>query len=413
MAMLRETVLTLAVVFVEPAAAAAEVRDVPSLPATAKHDALDKASEVVTGAAVELPPWFHHRWLFGLEHWQWLGMPLMVLLALLLAALLGRLATRLLAHLAGRTESTVDDEVVARLSAPVRLLLFGAFGALGLRLLGLPEQAQAWGTHLFRVLLSLGFFWGVARAINTWTTRYIASDLAAQRPGSKALVNLVGRITQIAVVAFASLVALSELGFSVSSVLAGLGIGGIALALGAQKTLENLFGAFAIAVDQPIREGDLVKVEDVVGTVEAIGLRSTRLRTLDRTLVTVPNGKLADMRLETFAARDRFRFATTLGLTYGTSAAQLRQVRDGLEQVLKAHPKVWPDVITVRFAAFADSALTLEVSCWFAVATSLDFTLAREEVLLAFMEVVEKAGASFAFPTRTVHLVGGAPPRAS
>jgi MscS family membrane protein len=213
-------------------------------------------------------------------------------------------------------------------------------------------------------------------------------------------------------VAFASLAILSELGVSVTSALAGLGIGGIALALGAQKTLEHLLGAFAIAIDQPIREGDFVKIEDFVGTVEAIGLRSTRVRTLDRTIISVPNGKLADMRLETFAARDRFRLATTIGLTYGTTAAQVRQVRDGLEQVLRQHPQIWPDVVSVRFGAFADYSLNVDVVCWFLVKDFEEFKRVREEVLLSFMEVVEKAGCSFAFPTQTVHLVREPTPRA-
>lgn len=415
-AMLRATVMVMAVLSAAPAWAA--TRDAGSGGAellAGKNEALEKAGEAVAEASVDLrgalPPWFRHR-LWGLERWQWVGLPLVLGLALLLAALLARLTTRLLARLAGRTESKTDDAVVARLVGPMRLLWFGLLGDFGLHLLALPPGAETWGSRLFRVLLGLGFFWAIARAVNTWTARYVESDHAAQRPGSKALVNLVGRVTQLAVVAFASLATLSELGFSVTSVLAGLGIGGIALALGAQKTLENLFGAFALAVDQPIREGDFVKIEDFVGTVEAIGLRSTRVRTLDRTVITVPNGKLADMRLETFAARDRFRLATTIGLTYGTSAAQVRQVRDGIEALLRAHPKIWPDSMTVRFATFGDSSLNVEVMAWFAVKNWDEFAEVREQVLLDVMTVVERAGSGFAFPTRTVHLVREPPPPA-
>jgi MscS family membrane protein len=410
-AMLRATVLALAVL----GGGASEAKGTESPPTASasllegKNQALEQAAEVVTEASLDLrshlPPWFRHRWLWGLERWQWLGVPLMLLLSLALAALLSRLSTRLLARLAERSETPTDDEVATRLAGPLRLLWFGLLGSLSLQFLSLPETGEAWGSRLFRVLLGLGFFWAVARAVDTWTTRYVVSEHAAARPGSKALANLVGRITQFAVVAFAALATLSELGFSVTSVLAGLGIGGIALALGAQKTLENLFGAFALAVDQPIREGDFVKIDDFTGTVEAIGLRSTRIRTLDRTIVTVPNGKLADMRLETFAARDRFRLHTTLGLTYGTTAGQLRQVRDGLERVLRAHPKIWPDTVSVRFGAFADFSLNVEVMCWFLVKDFEEFKLVREEVLLQFMEVVEEAGSGFAFPTRTVHLV--------
>jgi hypothetical protein len=113
-------------------------------------------------------------------------------------------------------------------------------------------------------------------------------------------------------------------------VLAGLGIGGIAVAFGAQKTVENVFGSLAIAADQPLRVGDAVKIDDFSGTVERIGLRSTQVRTLDRSLITIPNGKLSDTRVESFAARDRIRFATLVSLAYGTTEAQVRRVLEGI-----------------------------------------------------------------------------------
>jgi MscS family membrane protein len=203
---------------------------------------------------------------------------------------------------------------------------------------------------------------------------------------------------------------ISELGYPVASLIAGLGIGGLALALASQKTVENLFGAFSIGVDQPFREGDFVKVEDFfMGTVEAIGLRSTRVRTPDRTLITVPNGKLAEMRIETFAVRDRIRLACTLGLVYGTTANQMRLVVAGLEQTLREHPKIWHEDITVRFKELTASSLDIEINAWFTTADYAEFQTIRQDILLQFMEVVEKAETHFAFPTRTVHLAGKLP----
>lgn len=402
--------MTVAVLGAAPAWAEAAAPDAGiGEPLPGQSVALAKANSALVEASVglrgSLPPWFREHWLLGLDRWQWLGLPAVLLLSLALATLLARVTTQLLARLAARTDTRVDDAVVSQLAGPARLLWFGFIGDLSLQTLALPASAESWGSRLFRVLLVLGFFWGVARAITTWTGQYVVSDAAAQRPGTRALVNLVGRVTQLAVIAMAALATLSQLGFSVTSALAGLGIGGIALALGAQKTLEHLFGAFALAVDRPFCEGDFVRIEDFVGTVETIGLRSTRIRTLDRTIISVPNGKLADMRLETFATRDRFRLHTFLGLTYGTTAAQVRQVRDGLEAVLRAHPKIWPDAVSVRFGQFADFSLNVEVMCWFLAKDFEEFKQIREEVLLQFMEVVEKAGSSFAFPTRTVHLV--------
>jgi MscS family membrane protein len=197
---------------------------------------------------------------------------------------------------------------------------------------------------------------------------------------------------------------LTQLGYPVASLLAGLGIGGLALALAAQKTVENLFGSVSISVDQPCRVGDYVQVENVQGTVEAIGLRSTRIRTLNRTIVTIPNGKLADVRIENFAVRDRFRLFCTLQLVYGTTPAQMRAVLGGLEQALQAHRTLFPEGQSVRFANISASSLDVEVNAWFATADWNEFTVVRQELLLRFLEVVRESGSALAFPTQTLHV---------
>jgi MscS family membrane protein len=177
--------------------------------------------------------------------------------------------------------------------------------------------------------------------------------------------------------------------------------------------VENLFGSLSLALDRPFDVDEFVKVEDFVGTVEAIGLRSTRFRTLDRTLITIPNGRVADMRLESYSARDRMRLACSIGLVYETTAAQMRQVLEGLEGALRGHPRIWPDAVVVRFKEFAASSLDIEIMAWFQTREWSQFQAIRQEILLQFMEVVERAGTSFAFPTRTVHVVGDfAPPAA-
>jgi MscS family membrane protein len=154
-----------------------------------------------------------------------------------------------------------------------------------------------------------------------------------------------------------------------------------------------------------------VKIQDFVGTVEAIGLRSTRFRTLDRTLVTIPNGQLADSRLESLTARDRMRLHAIIGVVYETTEAQMREVLAGFEKVLRDHPKIWTEAMVVRFREFAASSLDIEVMAWFETQVFSEFQLYRQEVLLGFMGVVERAGSSIAFPTRTVHLVGSDPRR--
>jgi MscS family membrane protein len=271
--------------------------------------------------------------------------------------------------------------------------------------LRLDAQAEQFVDRGLHGLFLADLLWLVWRLVDVagelaWTSRW-----SLDHPGSRALIPLARRVGKAFIGAAAGILFLSALGYPVTSLLAGLGLGGLALALASQKTVENLFGAFSLGIDQPFREGDFVRVDDLVGTVESLGLRSTKIRTLDRTLVSIPNGKLAEMRLETFAARDRLRLACTIGLVYETSEAQMRTVLAGLEQVLLEHPQIWSENVMGRFKELAQSSLDIEIMAWFVTTDWNEFLAIRQDVLLAFMSVVERAGTSFAFPTQTVHLV--------
>jgi len=230
---------------------------------------------------------------------------------------------------------------------------------------------------------------------------------AAGNASTRHLLAIGGNLSKGVIAVLGILALLAALGYPVTTLLAGLGIGGLAFAFGAQKTVENLFGSMALAVDQPFRVGDVVRVGDFQGTVEDIGLRSTRFRTPDRSLITIPNGSLSDQRLESLAERDRIRLAAMVGLAYGTTRAQMQRVLEGFERVLRSHPKIWPDTVVVAFNQLGASSLDIEIQAWFKVPAE-DFARCRQEVLLEFMRVVEEAGTSFALPSRTIHLVGAA-----
>jgi len=339
--------------------------------------------------------------------WQWIAL----VVALVAGYIVGRIVAAVLGRLGRamtrRTDTSLDDQLLDRLQGPLRALMtIAAFRSL-LPLVQL--HAEAGGVTRALLLAALGgvLVWGALRAVDIFVTRLTAASWAIARPTSRALVSLLGRIAKVLVVVIAGIGFLGALGLPIASLLAGLGIGGIALAFGAQKTVENLFGAVALGVDQPLREGDFVLIEgDVLGTVESVGLRSTRVRTLDRTVVTLPNGKLADMKIETFAPRDRCRLAATIGLVYSTTAVQLRDVLVGVERVLRAHPSIWPDDVVVRFVKFGDSSLDIEIMAWFQTRDWSQFRTWRQDVLIAIMDVVETAGSSFAFPTRTLHVTG-------
>lgn len=332
--------------------------------------------------------------------------------ALVGAVIVGLVITRILKsvwhRIARRTALTWDDEVAARLGAPVSAMI--ALQLLRGSLLWIPIDGDQRATLL--ELIALGtitcVIWAAFRGVDIVRTMLETRPWAIDRPASRSLLSLASRFAKVAVLIMGLLVALSQLGVSVASLIAGLGIGGLVIALAAQKTVENLFGAVSIGVDQPMREGDFVKVYDFVGTVEQIGLRSTRIRTLDRTVIAIPNGELANQRIESFTARDRIRLACTIGLLYGTTAAQMRAVLDKLEAILRGHPKIWPDAVVVRFSKLGDSSLDIEVMAWFLTSDWGEFQLIRQGILLEFMQAIEQIGTSIAFPTQTIHVASTA-----
>lgn len=343
----------------------------------------------------------------GLLGWQWMALPCVFLAAWVLGSLASRITRALLGRVARRTSSPWDDAVLARLGRP--LSVAWAIGATFALLVPLQLGARAEDV-LHRWLKAAGlivFFWALSRTVDVAHQMVTGSRWIQDHPTTRGLLQLGSKLAQIFLLTTGVVALLSELGYPVASLVAGLGIGGLAVALAAQKTLENLFGALALGADQPFREGDFVNIEGLQGTVESIGLRSTRLRTAERTLVTIPNGKLAELRLETFAVRDRLRFYCTLGLVLSTTAAQLRSVLTGLEAALRGHPKIWPEGSSVRFKEIGAHSLVLEVNAYFATINADELALIREQMLIDFIAVIERSGTALAIPASLVHLVEG------
>jgi MscS family membrane protein len=212
------------------------------------------------------------------------------------------------------------------------------------------------------------------------------------------------RFTKGLIVAIGALAVLATLGVDVTAAVAGLGVGGIAVALAAQKSVENLFGGISLFADQPVRVGDFFRYGDQVGTVEEIGLRSTRVRTLDRTVVTIPNAEFSNLRLENFALRDRMRLWTTIGVRYETTPDQLRYLLARLRQILLAHPRITDDPARVRLVGFGAYSVDLEVFAYVDTADWNEFLAIREDLYLRFMDAVKEAGTGFAFPSSTTYV---------
>ncbi|MCC7003293.1 MAG: mechanosensitive ion channel family protein [Gemmatimonadaceae bacterium] len=351
-----------------------------------------------------LPPILLDSGPFDVQWWQWIALLILIPLAGLAGLLLAGPTQATLKRLVSRTDTDLDDLLVASIRGPIVLLLGAITSRLLLRWIALPAPAESFVVDLQRATAVVALFWIILRIITVLQSALPVSAWGATHPALRSLIPLGARIARLLVLLLGLLAVIASFGYEIATLLAGLGIGGIAVALGAQKSLEHFFGSVSIGIDQPFRVGDYVRIGDVDGEVESIGLRSTRIRTLDRTVVTMPNGILADSRAENFGSRDRFRFRTVIGLEYGTTAAQLTTVRDGIDAMLRAHPKLWTDFVAVRFFQFGASSLDIEVFCWLTVSDINEFRIVREELLLSIMRIVEGAGASFAFPTQTLML---------
>jgi MscS family membrane protein len=347
-----------------------------------------------------LPGPLLHQGLFGLLWWQWLALPVLALVAFVLGRLLGIVSRMILRAVFRRTPTIWDDRLLIEV-APALSVVWSVLVAEAL----LPVLALQPSAHAgLRSILVAGFVVAVVWVM--WSSIYavlqliLARPWVAHHPSARSLLGIGAGLARVVIVVIGIFVVAAAFGYRLNTALAGLGIGGIAVALGAQKMIENLFGSLALAIDQPFHAADLVTVDGVTGVIERIGVRSTRIRTPDRTLVTIPNGKLADMRIETLAARDRLRMALTLNLAESTSGAQARQVSEGVLRVLKSHPFVWPDSVVVSLVGIGPYSWDIEIVAWFATTHDMEFRSYREEVLLQFMNVVEEAGTNIAWQLR-------------
>ena len=330
----------------------------------------------------------------GLLLWQWLALPVLFIGALLFGLFLARIL-RVALRLAWRSE--LGGAIVERQLGPLRVLSTALLMRLLTQLLYLTAGAEENVRAACNVGLIAGFMFGLWRVAEVLSRRIQNSEWLKARPTLVGVMPLVHRLTEVGIWAAAVLWCLQELGYSVTGVLASLGLGGLAVALAAKNTLEHLLGGMTLSLDQPMRVGDLVKIGDVQGTVEQIGLRSTRIRTQDRSLVTIPNGKLSDMLIETLAARDRIRMNLVLNVQYTLKAQGLRDLREALLANIGKNASVHKERIRVHYINLSDTAATIEITCWITTNDQDQFLDVRHNLLLGLLEVVESFGAAAVF----------------
>ena len=341
--------------------------------------------------------------LFSLRLWQLLIFLLAVPISLLAAHWITRLLTALLKPLVERIARERAQDRLNAIAGPVRLIVLVLMMRAETPLLTLPILARQYWIRAVSALAIAAIVWLLLRLIEVASQLTINRLIRTRKPSGVSVVHLVRRLVKAIAVGLAALLILRSAGIDLTPVLAGVSVAGIAIAFAAQKTLENLFGGIMIITDEPIRAGDFCRFGGQTGTVEDIGLRSTRFRTNERTIVAVPNGQLAIMNLENFSVRDKFLFNPTLTLRCETSADQLRYVLAEVRRLLYAHSKVETSSARVRFVKLGDSSFNLEVFSYAATLDFNEFLAIQEDLLLRIMDIVAEAGSDFAFPSQTLY----------
>jgi len=342
--------------------------------------------------------------LFEILLWQWVALLLLVVVAAGLSWVVATLLLRLLRPIAGLSRSELDDQILHVAAPPARLAIAIGIFAAGFRPLGLAVPAHEFLRGATGAASVVALTWLLMRFVDmaeqVWRQR-----LLARGQGQTVTLLAPGRKTvKIVLVLIAVVAMLDNFGFDVTALIAGLGVGGLAVALAAQKTVENLFGGITLYADRPVRVGDFCRFGDRVGTVEEIGLRSTRVRTLDRTLVSVPNAEFSTLQLENYTRRDMIWYHPTIGLRYETTPDQLRYVLVEVRKLLYAHPRVDPEPARIRFTGFGAFSLDLVIFAYVRATDWGEYLEIAEDLNLALMDVVERAGTGFAFPSNTTYL---------
>ena len=249
--------------------------------------------------------------------------------------------------------------------------------------------------------------WVAFTAINLLRDIYAAHLQKVGRPGALVLLQPAGNALKLLVLIVALLVYLDKLGINITTVLAGLGVGGIAVALALQKPLEDVFGAITLYAQQPIKVGDFCRIGNTLGTIESIGLRTTRIRTLKNTVIAAPNAKVASEPVDNISARERILYWPNLRLGYDTSPEQIQHVLDGLRGLLRSHDRVSQEDSRVRFKEIAEDALLIEVYAHIETRIWTEYLEIVEELNLKFLDIVADAGTSLALPAQTMHIERG------
>ncbi|HEX4595503.1 MAG TPA: mechanosensitive ion channel family protein, partial [Bryobacteraceae bacterium] len=329
--------------------------------------------------------------------WRVLGLLLLALALTAFSRLLSRLALLCCEPMLKRALPKMNRSFLGEFVGPLALLLAVVLFRAGMGWFGPSARLHLFITRTLTVLFFAALFW-LSTAIVDLSAGRLRVTLRAKHPGFYSVLPLASRITNLIILALMIVAVLSSWGYNTTTILAGLGVGGIAIALAAQKTLENLFGGVSVIMDQPVSVGDYCKFGDKEGTVEDIGLRSTRVRSPDRTLVTVPNGQFSSMTIENISVRDKMLFHFTLNLRRDTTPDQVRTLLDSIKKILTENPKLESGAVPVHFAGVGKDSLDLEMSAYVLSQNGDEFAQIQQDLYLRVLDAVVAAGTTVAPP---------------
>lgn len=345
-----------------------------------------------------LPEWLVRTTLAETPLWIWIALLLAALILSLVSRLLSKLVLAIAAPIVKRYAKTLQPYRLTAFIEPLRLLLSVAVFRACMEAVAPSALMRNYLLNLIALLVVLGVTSLAMRIVDVISDQVTSRLDPRQRALSYSVIPLFVRFIKICLLCIAILIVLEKWGYPTSTIIAGVGVGGLAIALAAQKTIENLFGSVSVIMDRPVLVGDYCKFGTQFGTVEDIGLRSTRLRTPERTVVTIPNSVFSTMTLENYARRDRMLFHPTLQLRRDTSGEQIQQMMDRVASILAERPDVDASGIPVRFVNISQQSFDIEIFAYVLTADANEYLKVQTELLLKILEAAAKLGVGFAVP---------------
>lgn len=338
-------------------------------------------------------------------HLLWLGIGVVVTLLVMFAVRWFLLCG--LRRIAARTSGQLAEEIVLRIAAPTQLLILTIGLSTGRNLVHFPVGLGNWLSKFFYACFIVVVLWGIFRLIGVLDSYYRRRAELSTQQMNVLLVDMLRKAIKAAVWTLAAIfVAQNLFNLNVTALVTGAGVAGLAIAFAAQNTVANLFGAMSIITDRTFKVGDRVTIGDANGSIETVGLRSVRLRSLDGTVWTVPNRIAADSTIENITERPCLKHAFTLGLVYSTTPDQMRRALEILGEILDHHPAFSPEQPPLYFFTdFKEFSLGISVVVWFQTTDFVQCQKWKQEINLAILDKFNAAGLEFAFPTSTNYLI--------